>query len=405
MKDAEHLAKLLAGSTPTFFKSILSERFDTTLPDIDPKAGKRSIRARFAEALSFLPVSSRHDLDDWAERVILLTDAPGMDAVKQVRQQRLPAQHYEAFDRLGNQYDRSLWLLENAPALFTEALNARLADVYRQKSSCYSGYTVPKNLSLQTGTEAKDRFHQHMAKLLKCPEDQVAIDIFERTQMKDSAPTVSLYQINIHHNLAPEAIDCVKQKQLDSQQIIRAISSFVTYEPTTGYIEVLSKERQGREHLVRAVAEYLLSSPIDAEQIPIKFYDYQFLSEPVSLDIADEPIDWVKVVRLGYANDNRVLEYRLPAKETVDIHARAREDIHPQFRFSNHELTMAWITVRFRRQPGERARSARIVLRGDNGCNINTKREKDRQLCNRLLQKWGIVQEVSHECSVAANDA
>ena len=88
MKDAEHLAKLLAGSTPTFFKSILSERFDTNLPDIDPKAGKRSIRARFAEALSFLPVNSRRDLDDWAERVTLLTDAPGMDAVKRVRQQR-----------------------------------------------------------------------------------------------------------------------------------------------------------------------------------------------------------------------------------------------------------------------------------------------------------------------------
>jgi hypothetical protein len=38
-----------------------------------------------------------------------------------------------------------------------------------------------------------------------------------------------------------------------------------------------------------------------------------------------------------------------------------------------------------------------VVLRGDNQCNIKTKREKDRALCDRLLVKWQLLQDLMHD--------
>jgi hypothetical protein len=42
----------------------------------------------------------------------------------------------------------------------------------------------------------------------------------------------------------------------------------------------------------------------------------------------------------------------------------------------------------------ERARIICVILRDDNKCNIKTKREKDRVLCDRLLAKWNLVKEI-----------
>ena len=37
-----------------------------------------------------------------------------------------------------------------------------------------------------------------------------------------------------------------------------------------------------------------------------------------------------------------------------------------------------------------------MILREDNKCNIKTKREKDRALCDRLLAKWNLVKVIGH---------
>lgn len=406
MNDAENLHKLLSGANPALFRVVVNEMFGLSLPDCKQSDGKRKIRGSFSEVLAFLPVSQRLEIDAWAEQINTLTDGPGKDAIKSVRIEQLPEEQHELFDQIGNQYDRSLWLNVNAPSLFNEAINIRYVYVFRQSTACCSGFVGPKQLPIKAHQGAIESFRKKVANHFHCSDDQVAVDIFQRMNPSaESEQDISLYQINIHHNLAPEAVECVKQKQLDSEQVTRAASTFVTYEPSTGHIDVYSKDPKGRDLLACSAADCLLESPIDGERIQLKQYSYQFLGSPYNLDIGGEAIEWVKVTRLGYAKGPRVLDYRIGTRNTEDIHKSAAQDIHPQFSFSSHRLTMAYITVRIRKQPGERARTVNIVLRGDNGCNIKTKREKDRILCDRLLYKWGIVREVGNDCAAAANDA
>jgi hypothetical protein len=406
MKDAENLVKLLVRAEPEYFKSVLGTQFGTDLPDIDPAEGKRSVRDSFAQVLSFIPFQHRRELDEWAERINLLADAPGQDAVQAIRQDRLDESRHEAFDIVGNQFDRSLWLFSNEPRFFQEALDIRLATVFRQSATCYSGYLGPKSLTLKDDTESLNSFHASLAKQFNCPPDQVSVEVFRRVHPdSETGDDVSLYQVNIHHNLAPEVVDCVKHNRLDSTQITRAVCAFVTYEPSNGTIEVLSKDKGAREELARNVADLLLESPISGERIPLKQYHFQCLAEPFSFDVAGEKIEWVKVTQLGYSVSGRTTQFRITAKDMADIHTAACSEIGAHFRFSDHSLTMATISLRVRKQTGERARTVQIALRGQNGCNIKTKREKDRTLCDCLLERWGIVQEVGHELSAAANNA
>jgi hypothetical protein len=135
-----------------------------------------------------------------------------------------------------------------------------------------------------------------VAQQLGCSDDAVAVQVFKRLRPDtQTGEDVDLYQISVHHNRPPEIIDCVQASELVPQEVIRAVSSHITYEPANGHLEVLSKDTDGREALARIVADSLLQSPITGEKIPLKQYDYQSLAAPRNFDLAGEPVASVKV--------------------------------------------------------------------------------------------------------------
>ena len=76
-----------------------------------------------------------------AERIVLLSDGAGQDVVEGLRDEIVEEASRKAFAAIRNQYERALWLHSNATEIFKEALDARQADVFRQRTSCYSGFT------------------------------------------------------------------------------------------------------------------------------------------------------------------------------------------------------------------------------------------------------------------------
>lgn len=170
------------------------------------------------------------------------------------------------------------------------------------------------------------------------------------TAPDDSLPGVvlsgELYQISIHHNRPPEIIDCVQSSELVPQEVIRAVSSHITYEPANGHLEVLSKDTGGREALARIVADGLLQSPITGEKIPIKQYDYQSLAAPRAFDLTGENVASVKVfylqaeVQYHYLRE-RVKEIRLPPSRIGE--ARVNFVATPQLRLILDDAGLAQV--------------------------------------------------------------
>lgn len=405
MNDAENLTKLLGHLPPVAFREFMVDEFGLSMPALDPKKGVREQRQPMEAALSALGVSERQRIEEVAERIVLLSDGAGQDVIDGFKDDIFEDAAREAFTAIPNQYQRALWLHIHEPVLFDEALNARQADVFRQSASCYSGFMAPANLAVLDDAAARAGFHQTVAQHLGCTDDAVAIQIFKRLRPDtQTGEDVDLYQISIHHNRPPEIIDCVQASELVPQEVIRAVSSHITYEPANGHLEVLSKDTAGREALARIVADSLLQSPITGEKIPLKQYGYQSLATLRNFDITDEPVTSVKVVELGYSTANgRSLLVKIWTKDVDDIYTAARSLISPAFDFRDQHLNYAKLSIKMKKIGKERARTITVILRDDNKCNIKTKREKDRALCDRLLAKWHLVKEIGHVVEAPAD--
>ncbi len=396
MNDAENLSKLLSHLPPAVFHAFMVDEFALVMPELDTKQGKQEQRAAMEQVLSALGVVTRQKIEEVAERIVLLSDGAGQDVIDGISQDISGEDDKAAFAAIPNQYERALWLHLRAPVLFEEALNARQADVFRQSASCYSGYVAPKDLTVLDDAAARQAFHQAVASQLGCAPDSVAVQVFKRLRPDTlTGEDVALYQVSVHHNRPPEIIDRVQASELVPQEVIRAVSSHITYEPTNGHLEVLSKDTDGREALAMIAADSLLHSPISGDKIPLKQYDYQSLAAPRAFDLSGEDVASVKVIELGYtAANHRSLLVKIWAKDVDDIYTAARTLLSPSFDFRHHHINYAKLSIRIRKVSTERARTIAVILRDDNKCNIKTKREKDRALCDRLLAKWQLVKEI-----------
>jgi len=393
MNDSENLSKLLGHLPPAVFGEFIASEFGVSMPVLDLKQGRREQRAVMEADLSALAVGKRQKMEELAERIVLLSDGAGQDVIDGFKGDIVHAADKAAFGILKNQYERALWLYVNEPKLFKDAVDARQADVFRQSASCYSGFVAPSKLAVKTDLVARAAFHQKVAAHYGCAADAVAIQIFNRLRPDtDTGEDVDLYQISIHHNRPPEIMDCVQASELVAQEVVRAVSSHITYEPANGHLEVLSRGSDGREALAGFAADCLLQSPISGEKIPIKQYNYQSLAAVRNFDLTGENVVSVKVTELGYSGGaHRSLLVKIWSNDADDIYSAARSLVGPTFDFSNHHLNYARLSIRLKKVGVDRARTISVVLRDDNRCNVKTKREKDRALCDRLLAKWNLV--------------
>jgi hypothetical protein len=393
MIDSENLSKLLGHLPPAKFRDLVTGEFGMLMPVLDPKQGKREQRAAMAAALSAIPVASRQKMEDLAERIVLLADGPGQDVIEGLADDIAGDDGKKEFGEIRNQFERALWLHIHEPKIFKEALDARQADVFRQSESCYSGFVAPLHLAVKVDAASRTDFHQRVAKHLGCAIEAVAIQVFKRLRPDtDTGEEVDLYQISVHHNRPPETIDCVQDSELVPQEVVRADSTHATYEPANGHLEVLSRDTGGREVLAAIVAECLLHSPLGTEKIVVKQYDYQSLAALRNFDLTGENVESVKVIELGYGSGNhRTALVKIWANDAQDIYAAARSLLVPTFDFTSKHLNYAKLSIRVKRVGVERARTITIVLRENNRCNIKTKRERDRAMCDRLLTKWHLL--------------
>ncbi len=396
MNDAENLTKLLVHLPPSIAYHFLTAEIGLPLPKLDPKQGKRVQRAALEAGLAALPMRERQKIDEVAERIVLLCDGAGQDVVEGFREDIFDETSRKTFAAIRNQYERALWLHSNAPEIFKEALDARQADVFRQSTSCYSGFIAPKHLAVKDDPGSRNLFCQTIAEQFNCDTADVAIQFFKRLRPEThTGEDVEIYQISIYNNRPPELVNCVQASELMSHELIRAASSHITYEPANGHLDVLSKTTQTREALARAAADCILQSPFFGATIPLKQYDYQSLAGPRNFDLSGENVSSVKVVELGYAQANhRSLLVKIGSTDVNDIHVAAQSLAGLAFDFRHHRLNYAKLSIRLKKDSTERARTISVVLRDENKCNVKTKREKDRALCDRLLAKWHLVKEI-----------
>jgi hypothetical protein len=397
MNDAENLTQLLGHLPPAVFHDFLARECALAMPARNTKQSPQQQRAAMQTVLSNIDVARRQMIDVVAERLVLLGDAPGRHVVAGFREDILNENARAVFDTLRNPYERALWLYRKEPTLFDDALDARLADNVRPHLPGYAGFHAPPQLTVTTDAERRNQFHDRIAKHFGCNNNSVAVHIFKRLQPgAHTSNDIALYHIRIHHNGPTDLIECVQDGDVHSQILTRAMTSHITYEPATGYLDVLSHDPACREKLAHVVADTLLQAPRLDATLPQKHYDYQCLAAPRPFSLGDEPITSVKVIELGATHAHRTLRVTIGAHEVDDIYTAARTILGPTFDFRQHQLTSATLSIRLKNIDKERARTITVVLRDTHLCNTKSLREHDRALCDRLLMQWDLVKVNNH---------
>ncbi len=398
MGNTDNLAKLLKALPPIKLHEFVSSQLEVALPALNGHQAKEEQRESLAAALAKLDLAMQQQIEKVAGQLILLTDGPGQDVVEGLREGIFNTAEQKDFNQLSNKYERVLWLYLSAPRLFKEALDARQADILRQSRACYTGFIAPKRLVIVNNGAVRHTFHEQVTQQLGCAMQDLTIHIFMRRRLDlQSGEEIDLYQISLHHNASLQSVSSKKTSCMQS--------SYLTYEPASGELEVSSETPEHREILARITVDTLFRQPFSGQKIPLKQYAYQRLSESCLFDLSEEDsVAFVKVTELGYTEADRTLQVKTWVNDTEDIYTAAKLMLGAKFDFRKHRLTYAKLSIRLKKIGQDRARILAVILSGDNRCNIKAKREKDRKLCERLLTKLQLIREIGEAMPVEATD-
>lgn len=382
MIDAEPWAKLLSRAEPSKLRAMVSHEFgahdvengilDTKLPDFSSVSQEQEYR-----------------LNHWAERIHLLSDSAGQIAVQSLRSVLSPSQR-QALDDAGNQYDRSLWLYKHRPDLFESAIKATLIGEQQSRWPC-SVFQAPQCLKVHQNIRRLTKFRQQVADLLLCSIRHVAVDVSRQVLESDREESDTLFVVGIHHNRLPEVVDRVKAGQLKGETLKRSDSISLTYHPATGLIEVFSEHFVMRQALSRLLARCLLDIKDVEQVVVIKKYDYQSLAEVTSLDFTGENLQWAKMTKVSLCYGHRQMTFQIDAHNPETIYQAASRQMGAQFRFGHYTLNQVTLSLRLHKENFWPERTVHIDLKHHHSCHLKVKSHKDRFLCHRLLDRWGLI--------------
>jgi hypothetical protein len=193
-----------------------------------------------------------------------------------------------------------------------------------------------------------------------------------------------------------EAIVQVREQITDSESFNPANSVKITYEPANGVVEIIARDQNFRPEVFKLFARHVLGQVIEPERVPLRNYTIASLVTERHFTILDPEIASVQVtqlrLRVGARGNSLVL--KVGDREQRSIYQLAVDlfgDSNPLDQA--YQLDQARIVIKFHRQTGQRrAKSIVIVISMPNGCNIKSHSDRDRQMADKYLRLWGLVE-------------
>ncbi|MBF0311614.1 MAG: hypothetical protein HQL56_19045 [Magnetococcales bacterium] len=327
------------------------------------------------------------------DRIQAMTDEPGQWAIFQT------AIDKTRLEGLANPHERAMWLFRAEPAAFRQAEEIRYTDTRRQ-GRMWSGFVGPRHLVPSRDTSEHRRFEEKVCSLFG--SRNARLDLFERTRPgRDSQPE-RLVQAVIYRDGLPDAgleFNALGELELRPRRPVFELA--ITYEPNSGVIEVVANGVEQRTRLARLFAEIILQQGILGLRIPLRQYDLSRLLAPC--DFPTDPEDGIDAVKVTWLKLRRqastlpciALISKWEDRHSVHEHAQhlivAPEGMPQQF-----QTDEAIISIRLRPARGStgRRRTINVTITLPNGCNLKSKTEKERLICDKYLPLWGLVKEI-----------
>ncbi|WP_035384462.1 hypothetical protein [Ferriphaselus sp. R-1] len=398
MKDMENFTRLANKAQPLLLQTWLQD-FEIPAPPSD-EAEIKPWRKSLQETIHGLDNIRRANIEGMAERIVVLADRAGQEAITSLRE-IIP--DIEELDAQPDAFNRSLWLFVKAPQRFAESEDSRFAIEYRMSPRLYSGFEGPAEQPIQLDQVRLDVLKEKVRDTLGI-QGSILIEHFVRSAFSDNDDDVSLHHITVAYNAEQNSYEHIVDNQIETTFYVPAEKVHLTYEPQSGTIEIYSSSvHSARRDLARVFADTVLQREIEGEPIQLREFDLESLASPREFPIGDEPVVSVKLQMIkfrqdGYRSDDK--GKKRPVDNTLAIQAD-RHDSRTIFEVARDEFQLSdfsslvvkqvKIAIHLAKQPGQRARSIPVTITAPNNCSNSGLTENDRQLRDRLLESWGIL--------------
>ena len=371
-------------------------------------------------AIANLPGAIRQRLEEAAQRILLLSDDYGCEAVKSLLRDNDDAEQ-QAVDAAGDKYGRALYLylcrLANDKDWRFEQAEAARQQNKQWKSEVYaSHFRGPKAVDIVLDDALKDKLKTAIATIYpQAPLQDVVIEHFQRrdlTQAEDrdeDATPVWLHTIVVGFNGKETHWDKIVDGEVTTRhdQALQRIT--FSYEPSTGALSVFCDDRNARQGLAKALRDVVLASDTEIAEMPLREFSLTAFGSAKVLNLLKTEegdgierisINLLKVAKCfdqlgadgGTHHISSGLTLHRDRRDQRDVYVVARED-HNLADLGGYELVQVKLVLRMAKQKDRRAHNVTVQITAPNGLNDNAKTEDERQLVMRLLKRWHIVTE------------
>lgn len=358
---------------------------------IDWEAGEAEIIRSAFQVVEEMDEPTSARLRSETERLNGMADEAGQTALYSVIGDR------SSLDGLANGHERALWLFLDQQALFRRAEEVRYTDE-RRRGRNWDGFVGAPGLDLKRDDAAMDAFKAALRE--RFASQNIHIDVFERVRPSFDGADSNLVQLTIYREGLADQEFAFEEGELVQRAHHPVIEAAMTYETATGVIEVVSKDRETREELVRLMARALLDHEFQGEKVALKIYDLSPLLRRFAFptDSADgiESVE-VKQLRLMPIDD-------ASERVTLECLRKASRDIWSMAagRFGASDplaggwvATQARLTIKFQpRGDARRGRTLPLTITMPNGCNLKEQTEDEQLIGDRYLRRWGILRDI-----------
>ena len=392
--DSPHITRLMQRAPLELLRPFLAKRADAFGDETLWTEDHKQTRTALKQAIPGLPDAERQDLNRLCERIDRMTDEAGIEAIIQVREQITDS---EAFNALHDQYARSLWLFMYERANFHRAEDARYADEYRGSGLIYSAFKGPKKVKVKLTPEGQEALQEEFATFFRT-DDPILLDHFVRPRIDLAQDDdVELHQFSIQHNGDRQSVETIqKDGDIGLVYFCPANSVKITYEPANGVVEVFARDQNLRPEVFKIFVKHVLGHEVEPETVPLRNYNIGSLAAERDFTILDPEIASVRVtqLRLRVGARGGALVLKVGDREQRTIYRLAIDLFGDNNPFDQaYQLDQARIVIKFHRQTGQRrAKSIVIVITMPNGCNIKSHCDRDRQMAEKYLRLWGLVE-------------
>ena len=324
-----------------------------------------------------------------AERVHALSDGPGQAALHSV------AEDPAFLDGLANPHARSLWMFLKAQDRFRHAEEVGFTED-RRRGRMWAGYITEVARVVQRDAVTRQAFVSAIKAFSGAAH--VHVDIFDRVRTTHEGDECDLVQVTIYREGRPDDLLRFDDKGALVRQAYRPVfEAAVTYEPTTGGIEVIAHDKVTRQEIVKAAVTHLLGIEFTENRLPLRCYDLSVLLTPYDFPVDEEDrIEGVEVreLRLMPIDDNgrRVtLENMARADGTIWSMADEMFDARTPLR-EGFVITRAKLAVKLARRPGDdRRRALTLTITWPHSCDLKDRTATEQMIGEKYLRRWGIL--------------